>query len=279
MTTRTSSQLKQLAQTFCLAISLGLASSVFADQNRPYSEGLKAYLSGDYEVAQSFWLQGARASDAKSMFNLGLLHQQEKITKPDLAKAEKWFRLAAKSGYAPAAYHLAMWLQERGAAAQDVNELLRLAANAGFAPAVMKLSGTAPEVQVTRGSRTAVSAMAKNTPSQVSSSRATSKQNAKPRYQDETWIKSLSPKHWTIQMLAFKEQSKVRSFIDDHQLYNDAAYFAETSSGSRLYKLIYGSYTSKDQAEAARQNLSATLREYGPWLRPVSAVQAVIANQ
>ena len=42
--------------------------------NDDYKQGLTAYFDGDYALAKSHWLQGATQAQAKSMFNLGLLH-------------------------------------------------------------------------------------------------------------------------------------------------------------------------------------------------------------
>jgi len=93
--------------------------------------------------------------------------------------------------------------------------------------------------------------------------------------QSENWINQQRPNYWTIQLLAFKERDKVTSFIRNHGLQESAAYFTEVSNGETLYKLVYGAFSSKDKAFSARQNLSKALREYGPWLRPISSVQAI----
>ena len=58
----------------------------FADQDyvdQDYRDGLKAYFDNDYKQAQTFWLTSAKAGNARSMFNLGLLHEQRKIVGAD----------------------------------------------------------------------------------------------------------------------------------------------------------------------------------------------------
>ena len=93
-----------------------------------YQEGLKAYIDGQFSEAQKHWLKAANAKDAKSMFNLGLLHEQNKLTNSNLDKALNWYRLASDNGYPPAAYHLAQRMLERGGSDDDAIALIKHAA-------------------------------------------------------------------------------------------------------------------------------------------------------
>ncbi|MFT5571098.1 MAG: TPR repeat protein [Cryomorphaceae bacterium] len=259
---------KQLSNYLIGLVMLASLSVTNAYTQSDYSAGMQAYLDGEFKQAQSYWLKSAKAKNAKSMFNLGLLHQRRHLSNADDGKAEKWFRLSARNGYAAAYYHLAMWLSERGSSKIEINKLLLAADKAGFAPASVKLGKTPSKPLVLASKATQKAAM----PDVISNAPA-------QRYRREAWISSLPSSQWTIQMLAFNEQVKVRNFIDDHGLHVQAAYFAESDSESVLYKLIYGAYGSKQQAEFARQNLSSDLKQYGPWLRPVVSVQSVINAQ
>lgn len=245
-------------QTMSMLLCLCLAMpNAMANSN--YSEGLQAYLDGNYELAQAMWLKAAQNNHARSMFNLGLLHQQNKIERAEDEKAEQWFSLAAKNGYVPANYHLAQWLREKGGNAQRIRALEQQSAAAGYPATRARAIAGAPKTSPARN--------------------ADGTSSTTEPYQRESWIQGLPPTQWTIQMLAFKEKSKVHQFIDEHDLHRRAAYFKEASNDGVLYKLIYGAYGSKEQAELARQNLSGNLKEYGPWLRPVANIQSVIAQQ
>ena len=222
-----------------------------------YSAGFQAYIDGDYQQASKYWRQAADSNDAKSMFNLGLLYEQNKLPDADYQQAERWFRRAAENGYVAAYYHLAQRMLERGGSDDEAIALVNRAAQKGYAPAQRYLSGgsnkslaVAPEVL-------------------LDSSKASV-------YQTETWINRQRANYWTIQLLAFKERSKVHEFIREHGLQGDAAYFVERNNGEVLYKLVYGAFSSKDKASFARQNLPSDLREFGPWLRTISSVQAII---
>lgn len=217
-----------------------------------YKDGLAAYIDGDFRLAQEHWLRAANNKDGKSMFNLGLLHEQNKLDSFNLDKALNWYRLAADNGYAPAAYHLAQRMLERGGSDDDAIALIERAAQNGYAPAIRHLGiGRLPKgpVKTTNTLNVAVDG-----------------------YQSNDWINRQRGQDWTIQLLAFKGKEQVVAFIKEHRLQEDTAYFSEVKDGQVFYKLVYGSYNSKDKASFARQNLPTTLQQYGPWLRTWSSV-------
>ena len=108
-----------------------------------YKDGLQAYIDGDFVLAQEFWLKAANVKDAKSMFNLGLLHEKDKLDNASLDKALNWYRLASDNGYAPAGYHLAQRMLERGGSDDDAIALINKASDLGYAPARRYLGLTA----------------------------------------------------------------------------------------------------------------------------------------
>ncbi len=234
----------------------GVVTVAFAQDSKDYSRGFQAYLDGDYQSARDHWRQAARNNDEKSMFNLGLLHEQNRLSDSNYEQAERWFRLAAENGYPAANYHLAQRMLDRGGSDDEALALIRTSAKQGYAPAVRYLAG---------GSKALAGSLPQDKPNAEKA----------PRYQSEAWINRQRSSYWTIQLLAFKERSKVYEFIQHHGLQNNAAYFIEKNQDEILYKLVYGVYSSKDKASFARQNLSDDLQEYGPWLRTISSVQAI----
>lgn len=240
----------------CLLVSTA-SKTVLAGH---YSDGLSAYLKGDYEAAKSFWLKGAKAKNARSMFNLGLLHERRQITGASEDKALSWYRLAADNGYAAADYHLALYLESTGGSQSEIDTLLERARQNGYEPAMAQSSKAGSPIAGTS-----------------SDTRALARKGL--GYRTERWLNGRRAESWTIQMLAFNDESKVQAFIDTHGLKNQAAYYSERSSGETLYKLVYGVYDSKDKADFARQNLSNELKQHGPWLRTIASVQTAIKDQ
>lgn len=250
---------KILTLAMCTAFLIwGVFNAAWADD---YQQGFVAYIDGEFSLAQRHWLKAANAKDAKSMFNLGLLHEKNKLESASIDKALNWYRLAAENGYAPAGYHLAQRMLERGGSDDDAIALIRRAAQRGYAPAKRYLGISDTPVRQSESNyrvKTVNSASAGN-----------------QKVHSESWINRQLAKNWTIQLLAFKQKEKVISFIKDHGLQRNAAYFLEAKSGTKYYKLVYGSYDSKDKAHLARQNLSSALRQHGPWLRTWSSVHSV----
>jgi len=237
----------------------------YGDQG--YSAGFQAYLDGDYQSAQSYWLQSAKSGNSKSMFNLGLLHEQKKIPNAEPNKAEEWYRLAGNAGYVAADYHLALNLLKQGNKEQ-ATKLMQRAADNDFVLAVQYLTGK-PTSKV---AATTASESSKGEPS-------SQKLSVNSKYLTEKWILDKRASYWTIQMLAFNEENRVKKFIDQHHLQAKAAYFRELANNEVFYKLVYGVYKSKVQADFARQNLPQALKQYGPWLRSIESVQTVIKAQ
>jgi septal ring-binding cell division protein DamX len=239
----------------------------FADD---YSQGVEAFLKGDYALAQQFWVVASADGDAKSMFNLGLLNEQSKVANSSSEKAEKWYREAANNGYSAAGYHLAQRLLELGGSDDDAIAMIKTAAEQGYAPA-LRYFGETP-------SSTKARAEASVNPLKKSSDMvpaASVDSDQRKEFLLESWINNQKSNYWTIQLLAFTQETKVQDFIDRHGLQSKAAYFVEQKDGIVWYKLIYGSFDSKDKATFARQNLSSKLQEYGPWLRTIASVQAI----
>ncbi len=253
--------------TACLVlVFLGLWSSVFA--NDDYSNGLSAYIDGEFELAQTHWLQAAEQDHYRAMFNLGLLHQQGKLLSSDPQKARRWYELAGRGGYAAADFHHANWLLEERAEIEEVEKLLERSFANGYFPAGQKLSSLRANGQLkpVREATVAVQGTSLNNDLALS-------------YLDESWLSERNATAWTIQILAFAELTKVKEFIDTHRLHDRAAFFTEKSGGATLYKLVYGEFANKEEADKARAELKPSLQEHGPWLRTIASVQDVINSQ
>ncbi|MBX2849345.1 MAG: SPOR domain-containing protein [Acidiferrobacterales bacterium] len=234
-----------------------------------YSAGMQAYMLRDFESSQKHWLRAAKQNHARSMFNLGLLHEQRKIASADIEKAMNWYRLAGKHGYPAADYHLAK-LVENDVSSEEVIALLTRAAEANFLPAKQVLEQRFPDAAVSGVGQDKNTLRNTSVDSDLES-------NSNNNYLSEESIAKKPSTDWTIQILAFEDKNRVQEFIDQHQLKSKASYFADGSQGSVLYKLIYGSYRSKQEAQIARDRLPKELQEHGPWLRTVASIQELLS--
>lgn len=260
-------------------VLMGFSGVTQANGATDYSQGMAAYIKGDYPLAQTLWLSAAKSKHSRAMFNLGLLHQQKKLSNAENAKAERWFNLAGEGGYAAADFHHSNWLLERGGESRKALALLQRAANNGYLPARNKVAALQKS-----GKLGSIVATSSNTSADAASHTASHAANSanktlEPTYLTEQWLEKRKSSAWTIQILAFDQLMKVEEFIDLHRLHDRAAYFSERTGDVLLYKLVYGEFANKQAAEAARGKLTPALQEHGPWLRTLASVQAVIKEQ
>ncbi len=250
---------KKLRQLPILIAFSAFASHGYASH---YQDGLIAYLDGNFSLAQKHWLSGAQNKDAKSMFNLGLLHEQGRVSGASIDKATNWFSLAHDNGYPAAAYHMAQRMLDRGGSDDEALNLINSAAELGYAPARRYLGVS---LESDAGS---LESATKLNPSQEHLTRTD--------VGDLAWISRQPSGNWTIQLLAFTDKNKVEAFVEQHGLVAGAGYYAEMVGGEVFYKLVYGSFNSKDKADFARQNLSPSMAEHGPWLRQWASVHKAL---
>ena len=178
-----------------------------------YQAGQAAYESGDYELTLNLWLKLANAGDQRAQFGLGTLYFEGLGVELELEKSVLWFRRAGEQGYAPAQFNLGnAYKHGRGVRQDDTaaNEWWLRAASQDFAPAQFNLAtqyyfGRGVELNETEAIRWYRRAADNGHP------------RAKEMFAGETsdvvtvdaveWIRSQSPSHFTIQLLASTQQA------------------------------------------------------------------------
>lgn len=95
-----------------------------------YESGWYAYSAGDYDTARREWLPLAENGDARSQYQIGLMHLKGQGVEADAASALKWFRLAVDQGYTPSLVNLAELYYTGRGAAHDHDEAAKLYAKA-----------------------------------------------------------------------------------------------------------------------------------------------------
>jgi len=103
------------------------------------------------------------------------------------------------------------------------------------------------------------------------------KQNKKPRLNDytlrEKWLLSLDPKQYTLQMIGARDEGAVQEFISHYPSLTKVAYYKTLFKGSDWYVVIYGQFSSKNEAKLAVTRLPKNLIASKPWTRPLASVQ------
>ena len=90
----------------------------------------------------------------------------------------------------------------------------------------------------------------------------------------EGWLWSQDPRHYTLQLAAGTDKNAIETFIKRHQLEGKAVYFHRLRDGKNWYILIYGSYSGYSKAKTAIDQLPTTIQKAKPWPRSFSAIHA-----
>ena len=91
--------MKKLTATLCLTLAV-LLGSAGVSFSADFQKGVTAYNSGDFATALREWKPLAEQGNAYAQNNLGLMYDNGQGVLQDYKTAVKWYRLAAKQGYA-----------------------------------------------------------------------------------------------------------------------------------------------------------------------------------
>ena len=96
----------------------------------------------------------------------------------------------------------------------------------------------------------------------------------------ESWLLQQTSSSYSLQLLGSRSEQNLSRFIQKHKLDPaQAAYYQGTHKGSAWHVLLYGVYSSRDTAVAAREKLPAAVRKGSPWPRKMDAIQAAIRDR
>ena len=89
------------------------------------------------------------------------------------------------------------------------------------------------------------------------------------------WIKAQPNTHYTLQLMAVKDEDTARQFILEHQLQGKAAYLPVMSNGQTLYAVVYGSYPQRSEAARSAKDLPAAWGTPKPWIRSFNSLHGL----
>ncbi len=117
-------------------------------------------------------------------------------------------------------------------------------------------------------------ALTKTTRTQTSSPTQESTRNTAISNNQEGWLWSQDPSHYTLQLAAGTDKKAIQNFIKRHKLKNKAVYFHRIRDGKDWYILVYGSYAGYSKAKQAIKQLPPALQKVKPWTRTFAAIHA-----
>lgn len=169
----------------------------------------------------------------------------------DQEAAEIWSKLASK-GNTIAKYNLAMQYSSGKGIAKDTNQSkkwLKQATHSGLVQAYTRLNkkalASAKGLQLTFKSG--------------------------PLY----WLEEQEPKKYTIQLASSRKEKSIIKLYDNNHLTGKGGYYHYQRDGVDRYALIYGSYKTVAEANAAIKTLPKSLQTKTPWVRKVKSLQKI----
>lgn len=266
-----------------------------------YANGRMAFLFGQYEVAFKAWKPLADMGYAKAQAslawmyhtgtgvekdlnkalelyrlaadqghpiaqnNLGVFYEKGIIVPINEKTAAQWYRKAAEDGYSYAQYNLGTLYADGRGVEQDLEQAkywLLIASRQGvtFATEALKRLEEEPPV-------------AKREPKPAV---AHAPYHSNPVTKGLAWIDSQDPQHYTIQLARSKDMDWILRLASASRLEQPMIQFRSESKGEEWHNLIYGSFPTKEEADAAAKALPETLRKWTPWIRQFSDVRQQI---
>jgi septal ring-binding cell division protein DamX len=89
-------------------------------------------------------------------------------------------------------------------------------------------------------------------------------------------IKNIRFDQWTLQLISLGSEKEMQSYIDRNKLNNKAKYFSRSINGATRYTLIYGRYSTKQQAQNAQSELPEIIRKGKPWVRQYGEIHRLM---
>ena len=90
------------------------------------------------------------------------------------------------------------------------------------------------------------------------------------------WYGSQAGSRYTLQILGARAESSAQSFVREHG--SDYHYFKKQHQGQPLYVVTYGSFASRDAAQAALKGLPAKVQAGKPWPRTFASIRHEISQ-
>lgn len=120
----------------------------------------------------------------------------------------------------------------------------------------------------------------KKVPEPVTLTRINTEPSPAPVQEDairrEAWLLKQSPDSYTLQLIGVGDELTIAGFIRRHQLQGEVAYFRTKSNGRPWFPVLYGIYSSRSAAVAARSKLPGDLAGQDIWPRSLASVQKAI---
>lgn len=94
-----------------------------------------------------------------------------------------------------------------------------------------------------------------------------------PLSTEHKWLMAQNAENYTLQLMALRDDNKIHEFVKKHKIAGKSAIFYVQRKTGRLSILIYGSYSSAEQAKNAGKKLPKSWGIKRPWARSFAGVK------
>ena len=242
--------------------------------------------------------RSAKQGYALAQHQLGMMYTNGNGVEKDVNKAVPWFNRAARQGVATSQFIMALFYERgEGGLKKDVNKSCQWvfkAARQGVARAEYSAGicaenglGMKKDIQIAKAwyQKSAThgfqAARGKLAQLEAREAGADTAEQAGPGQQDVSEsesgsaqrIQAQDPERFTLQVSSTNDLAKAKWFIKEHGLQGKAMYFASQEKDGVIYKVIYGSYANRKEAEAMIPSLPEEIRKARPWVRQFRFIQ------
>ena len=216
-----------------------------------YDKGKEAFHGGDYAQAMRLLQPLAQQNNAEAQYAMGYMYYYGQGVQADRLKAIEWFRRAAENNSAKAIDALTMLALQQS----------------GLNPTSLRRN----DVEVAQPQITTVTSPLTIEQNELGSGR----QIAIPT--ESGGLLAQDSAHFTIQLISSRNEDEIRSFIEMHNLANEAQYYQANKNGL-MFSVVYGTFPTIEAAKQALLALPASLQRNQPWVRSFKDIQEEIRS-
>jgi len=93
----------------------------------------------------------------------------------------------------------------------------------------------------------------------------------------QAWVKAQNPRYYTLQLASSTNAALIKKYFNENSLVGKAGYYKNKREGEYWYALVFGSYASVNDANAAIATLPKDLRKWSPWVRKLKSIHRIMS--
>ena len=226
-------------------------------------------LNQDYKKAYEWYLKAANQGHSIAMNNIGVLFENGWGVKKNYADAVKWYRDAAELGYSYAQYNLGLMLLNGKGAKKDKTK-------ATYWLGLASLQGVKQAQELVNNDHAKPPSSASQPSSMFRHGTKSSKDKSHMNIgiKRDSWLLAQNPEYYTLELFHSEEENALLRYIHHNGITGAVAYFKiKAKNGKEEFSLVYGTFSTYENAEKKLKTLPPEMTKWTPWIRKFSQIQ------